>query len=235
MAWLRGGLLVGLLALMSVLAPQLALAQAPVSSFNHDTTLFPLRGAHEIVRCETCHQNAVFKGTPRDCNLCHIQNNKMGALSTSANHIPITQQCDVCHNTSTFSGTQFTHVMVTPGTCNMCHNGFYAQGKGPTPPHPYTTASCDVCHTVGAFLPVAAFNHAAAGIFPAPAHQGPACASCHNGGKAVGQPPNHVPVPKNAACDTCHQQTIAWRPALFAHESVGISANPKTEIGRAHV
>ena len=225
---LRLGLLALVLALLGLLLSGLVAAQAPTTSFNHDTTQFSLRGAHEMVRCETCHMNGVFKGTPRECSLCHVRGSHTTALPMPDNHIPVTDKCDVCHNTGTFAGTQFTHVSVLPGTCNTCHNGYYAQGKGTTPPHPYTTASCDVCHTVGGFLPVAQFNHAAAGISPAPNHTGPACASCHNGKTAVGQPSNHVPTPAGAACDTCHQTTLAWRPALFNHEAVGISSVPKT-------
>ena len=228
---LRTGLLLAfalLLTVLSLLAPGNAGAQSTTGGFNHDSTMFPLRGAHEVVRCETCHINGIFKGTPRQCNLCHVQGSRTSALPMTINHIPVTDQCDVCHNSSTFSGTQFTHVAVGTGTCNMCHNGYYAQGMGKQPPHPFTTASCDVCHSVGAFLPAVQFDHAGHGITPAPFHTGPACDSCHNGSKAVGKPPTHVPTPPGAACDDCHLQTTAWRPALFNHEAVGIAAAPQT-------
>ena len=214
-------------ALASLMLPGQAQAQTSPASFNHDTTMFSLRGAHEIVRCETCHVNGVFKGTVRQCDICHAKGNKMGAVPMTVNHIPVTDTCDVCHNTSTFAGTQFTHAMVMPGTCNTCHNGYYAKGKSPSPPHPVTSASCDLCHSIGSFLNAIRFDHAASGIFAAPTHAGPACDSCHNGVRAEGKDPGHVPVPSSAACDDCHRQTAAWKPALFAHEAAGISSQPK--------
>ncbi len=226
-AALRQVLLALMFVLMALLSPGTSMAQATGASFNHDTTMFPLRGAHEVVRCETCHINGVFKGTPKECNLCHIQGSRTGAMPMPNNHIPITQQCDACHNTSTFAGTQFTHAMVMPGTCNTCHNGYYAQGKSPSPPHPVTTASCDQCHSIGSFTNAIRFDHAAAGIFAAPSHAGPACSSCHNGIRAEGKTPTHVPVPATSNCDDCHRQTTAWKPALFSHEAAGISSNPK--------
>src|SRR5260221_9841710 len=41
------------------------------TTFDHLTTGFELVGQHRDLPCETCHFNAVFKGTPRDCATCH--------------------------------------------------------------------------------------------------------------------------------------------------------------------
>ncbi len=35
--------------------------------FDHLTTGFELDGVHRDLPCESCHLNAIFKGTPRDC------------------------------------------------------------------------------------------------------------------------------------------------------------------------
>ena len=46
-------------------------AAAPVrSSFDHLTTGFELLGQHRDLPCESCHVNAIFKGTPRECQAC---------------------------------------------------------------------------------------------------------------------------------------------------------------------
>jgi len=47
-------------------------AAAPVrSSFDHLTTGFELLGQHRDLPCESCHVNAIFKGTPKYCAACH--------------------------------------------------------------------------------------------------------------------------------------------------------------------
>ena len=35
--------------------------------FDHLATGFELDGLHRDLPCESCHLNAIFKGTPRDC------------------------------------------------------------------------------------------------------------------------------------------------------------------------
>jgi Cytochrome c3 len=49
------------------------------------------------------------------------------------------------------------------------------------------------------------------------------CASCHNGTKATGKPPTHIPT--TADCGSCHK-TIAWLPATFDH--AGVTGNCAT-------
>ena len=51
---------------------QLAFAQG-ASSYDHTATGYPLRGKHEDVRCEACHQMGVFRGVPTECAACHPQ------------------------------------------------------------------------------------------------------------------------------------------------------------------
>ncbi len=40
------------------------------ANFDHNTTQFPLTGAHIQVSCENCHSNG-YTGTPTDCFACH--------------------------------------------------------------------------------------------------------------------------------------------------------------------
>ena len=93
-------------------------AQQPGTAFDHASTGFELRGPHQTVRCETCHLNEIFKGTPRECAICHVQNNPRGALARSVKHIPVSAACDSCHAPSSpsFSGLVFSHIMVQEGT-----------------------------------------------------------------------------------------------------------------------
>ena len=53
-------------------------AQAP-GSFDHLSTGFPLSGAHQVARCESCHVRGVFKGTPRQCASCHTSVSRVAA------------------------------------------------------------------------------------------------------------------------------------------------------------
>ena len=41
------------------------------TKFDHGKTRFPLLGKHSDVRCDLCHVNKRFKGTPRTCYGCH--------------------------------------------------------------------------------------------------------------------------------------------------------------------
>ena len=67
------------LALASLLA-RAAAPRAPITvPFDHLTTGFELDGVHRDLPCESCHLNAVFNGTPRDCGTCHITGSPFNA------------------------------------------------------------------------------------------------------------------------------------------------------------
>jgi len=193
------------LACLAAAAASLGHAQAP-GKFDHLRTGFPLTGAHQAARCDSCHVRGIFKGTPRQCASCHTAGRRIASVVMPANHIPVTQPCESCHNTSTFAGARFSHVAIAAGSCASCHNGSSAKGKPAN--HVVTTASCDSCHRTTAWLP-AAFSHT--GVAPG------TCASCHNGSSARGKTANHVMT--TASCDSCHR-TSAWLPATFSHAGV---------------
>src|ERR1035437_10061 len=140
-----------LLSVCMLLSVPLAQAQPQGGGgFDHSATSFPLTGAHELVRCETCHIKGIFKTTPKVCATCHVVGNQRDAVAPSAKHIAISSPpfptplaCDACHSTSTFSATQFNHSMVQQGFCQVCHNGTRAQGMSAN--HFPTTNSCDQC------------------------------------------------------------------------------------------
>ena len=127
-----------------------------------------------------------FKGTPRNCGVCHITGSTFNATPKTEAHIQSTNNCAACHDTGSFRPyVHFDHAEVL-GTCASCHNGSIAQGEGPT--HPSTSQACQACHTVMSWNPPRTVDHtqiplAVAGF----------CIICHNGVQASGKPSNHVP------------------------------------------
>jgi hypothetical protein len=187
------------------LAAGSAAAQPGQSAFEHDTTGFPLTGLHEFARCEACHIRGIFKSTPRDCGICHVQNNVRSAVSKPVNHLPTTMSCDSCHTTLTFSGARYDHAMAMPGSCAACHNNVVTTGKTAT--HPVTTASCDNCHTTVSFSAIAVpVNHI-------PYAPGAQCAACHTNADYSVMPALasiHANAPSTTSnCAQCHGAAAA--------------------------
>lgn len=173
--------------------------------FDHIQTGFNLTGAHILVRCESCHIQGVFKGTPRDCATCHMAGNRMGATAKPGQHVPTTAPCESCHRTTGWIPASYSHAGVAPGACMTCHNGTMATGKPRG--HVLTTSSCDSCHRTTAWVP-AGFNHM--GVAPG------TCVTCH-GVTATGKPNGHVAT--TDSCDKCHS-TMTWLGASFDHTGV---------------
>jgi hypothetical protein len=164
------------------------------TNFDHDTTGFELTGQHRDLRCESCHANAIFKGTPRACGSCHGVGTVVRATAKPDNHILSTNACGVCHGTNAWNpAVNFDHNQAL-GSCSTCHNGVQAQGKPPT--HIVTDLECDACHTTMTW---------AGAVF---SHQGisSGCASCHNNVQALGMPSTHIPV-GTVPCEGCHSAT----------------------------
>ena len=90
--------------------------------------------------CELCHTsggnwaNAVFdhSNISRDtrCDSCHNGTDSIGKdAKVNPPHIPTTDDCRVCHNTTSFAGATFDHSNVSGNTrCDSCHNGNAATG-----------------------------------------------------------------------------------------------------------
>ena len=143
--------------LLSVQAQAAGAAQPITVPFDHLSTGFELDGVHRDLPCESCHINAIFKGTPRNCGVCHITGSTFNATPKTATHIMSTNNCTACHDTTSFRpDVHFTHAEVM-GSCVSCHNGTIAEGKGPT--HPATSDACEACHTVMAWNPPKSVDH----------------------------------------------------------------------------
>jgi len=126
--------------------------------FDHRKTRFPLRGKHQKVKCEDCHQKQRFKNTPRTCYACHKKDDyHRGVLG---------KKCLECHAEQNWKVSTFDHARDTK---------FVLKGK-------HRTAKCEGCHKV----PVAKVKTKSTCFAchrKADTHKGrfgKKCATCHN-------------------------------------------------------
>jgi hypothetical protein len=193
-----------LLCLLTLSASVLSADAAERTTFDHLTTGFELVGQHRDLPCESCHVNAIFKGTSHDCGFCHGVGPIIRAMAKPANHILSSNRCDSCHTPLGWKpAVNFDHAEVR-GSCSSCHNNVQAQGKGPT--HMDTNLECDACHSTlswsGALgMPA---NH-----IPLPAADANNCALCHlNGADYSTAVMNHINISNN--CAQCHAAGSAF-------------------------
>ncbi len=109
-------------------------AAAPLTSFDHSQTNFPLTGKHLTVDCQLCHTSGVYTGTLTTCFACHQKDDAHGG--------GYGQDCGSCHNTNGWSPATFNgphpfpmnHGTGRTSTCVTCH------------PDSLQTYSCYGCH-----------------------------------------------------------------------------------------
>jgi hypothetical protein len=130
---------------------------AQAERFDHQTTEFPFKGQHQVLDCESCHVNGLFKGTPTECKMCHSDGGIVDASTKTIDHVLTNDQCADCHTTDDWSTIiRFEHQSVS-GSCASCHNNTITGGKSAD--HIATTQQCDTCHLSTSWLP-ATFDHA---------------------------------------------------------------------------
>ncbi|MCP4876529.1 MAG: hypothetical protein GY896_13795 [Gammaproteobacteria bacterium] len=163
--------------------------------------------------CGLCHaaggsfKPAIFNhsGIVDNCASCH---NGVDATGTAAkvnpSHIPISDDCSLCHTTTAFANARFEHQGIT-NNCGICHDGVTALGKDND--HVPTNGDCVDCHQTTGFKP-ATFDHA--GIVNN-------CSSCHATGFAT--PKHSAHVPTNQDCGICHTPS-GFVPATFDHTGI---------------
>src|ERR1700746_2190932 len=106
---------------LSLASPVLAAPIRP--DFDHLTTGFELIGQHRDLPCESCHANAVFQGTAKECGACHGVGTSVRATGKPTNHILSTDQCAACHTSVAWNPpVNFDHTEGR-GRCSTCHNG----------------------------------------------------------------------------------------------------------------
>ena len=175
------------------------------SDFDHDATRFPLDFKHALVRCEGCHVQGVFIGTPTQCARCHSLSGRIKASAPTSQHIRVIGECEVCHTATVWTDVfRVDHVAVI-GSCQGCHNGVITAGKHPQ--HVVSSNTCDDCHNTITWVG-ARYNHV--GITGN-------CIRCHNGGIAEGKNPGHIL--SASTCEDCHNTNL-WIPASVNHASV---------------
>ena len=186
------------------------------ATFDHNTTQFPLAGAHRAVNCQSCHSDGVYRGKATACASCH--QGKYDA-TTQPNHRTsgYATTCESCHTVIAWKPAAFDHTRFPlngahrSATCASCHADGVFQGKpstcvschqskfdATTRPNHRTTGigtTCESCHTVTAWTP-ATFNHSATRFPLTGAHVSATCLACHNDGVYRGKP---------TACASCHQ------------------------------
>ena len=172
------------------------------SIFDHNTSTFPLTGAHPAVACAQCHVNSQYVGVPVTCYGCHQ------SQFTTANappHAGFPQDCTTCHTTSAWQPATFNHAntpfpltgahtTVACASCHVnnvyaglthdcytCHTSTFTSATTPVPHTGFPTASCATCHTTNAGWAPSTYSHAnATPRFPQDSrHTTAACAKCH--------------------------------------------------------
>jgi hypothetical protein len=185
----------------------------PAPLFKHNKTEFPLNGAHEKVKCESCHKKEVrggqefqkFSGIPfKNCNACHQDPHK-GEFG---------QNCKTCHNEVSFqqikSNSGFNHSLTgfdlqgkhKAIDCRACHDnrpgtkGTYKEFENVQKiscvlchkdEHENIFGNtCDECHDQFSFKirnGFTGFNHSLTGFVLENKHQAVDCKKCHTGAK----------------------------------------------------
>jgi hypothetical protein len=142
------------------------------STFNHDTTAFPLTGFHKTsVPCASCHVNNNFTTLPTDCYGCH---KAVYLATTNPNHVAAgpafaPANCSSCHTTLAWTGATFNHTWFpvnhgnANGVCATCH----------TNSADYSIFQCTQCHGGGN---AANFHHPNVGGY---VYNSVNCYQCH--------------------------------------------------------
>ncbi len=157
------------------------------TSFSHDSTGWFLDGGHKNALCLDCHLDPTYLGASTDCVSCHLEEDKHEGIYG--------QNCELCHNTDSWTTIDFDHVSDFAKNCEGCH---FVDS-----PEPHYLGQCSACHGTDAWLP-ATFDHNVA--------EATNCLECHLG---------NSPIPHYAGqCSACHV-VEAWLPATFNHLIAG--------------
>jgi hypothetical protein len=179
-------------------------------------------------QCNTCHTSQVVPGGFKIWTMNHSGVNTATCVNCHGNvtfatgivpvfkplnHLTTSNDCYVCHSsTTTFVTGSMSHVGISVG-CQNCHAGqTYANVTPVTQPvnHILTnggkTIDCSVCHSNTATFTVWVMNHSGVSIAT--------CNNCHGGQTfATGKTPvtkagNHITTVKD--CVTCHSGTTVF-------------------------
>lgn len=206
--------------------------------FDHDTTDFPLRGAHNKVLCAACHPNKRYKDTPMECVSCHRGDDvHRGGFGS---------ECKSCHRSTKWSTVKFDHNTTDfklrgahdKVACSTCHLPGKEAKKLPTAcvdchraddPHKGRNGNrCQDCHNSNDWGK-ASFNHDKDTRFPLRGpHAKATCNACHAGGVRKDAPVRECVACHKAddvhqgdlgkACGTCHKVEGWNKKVSFDHD-----------------
>ena len=157
--------------------------------FDHDSTRYPLTGAHRTTPCLGCHVKEQWHGTPTACVACHLkQDVHRGADGP---------RCADCHLTTNWRGIAFNHERVAAFplrgahrtvTCTGCHARTARPSAAPVPcvgchlkddvHRGADGPKCAECHSQSTWK-VAKFDHANTGFALKGLHARVTCVGCH--------------------------------------------------------
>ncbi|MBK7429238.1 MAG: cytochrome c3 family protein [Saprospiraceae bacterium] len=136
------------------------------TTFDHDSTNFPLVGQHKSVECKSCHTSLEFKKADTDCNSCHIDIHQQ----------TVGLDCARCHTSNTWIVSNVTELHERTSfpligvhatvDCNRCHQSETLVRFSPV------GLECMDCHRPD-YMATTRPNHAQAGFSND-------CASCHS-------------------------------------------------------
>jgi len=205
------------------------------TTFDHNSTNFPLTGSHVNAECNTCH-SAGYVGTSSECSSCH-QTDFDNSINPNHNTVGISLLCVQCHNTtawvpSTFSHTTTgfellgSHATVPCSDCHSvstsnavpecfsCHENAYNTAESHlTQSYP---KECEMCHNSNTWLETT-FDHNATDFPLTGSHTNVDCSNCHASGF----------VGTNTECSSCHQ-TDFDNSVNPSHQTLGLSTNCET-------
>ena len=203
----------------------------------HQTSRFPLLGAHRTADCTDCHKSETyvrFDVPGVNCIDCHREN-YMSTTDPNHTEAGFSEDCSICHLVNSFewTGAGFNHsyfplvqghsnincsVCHTTGNyadatpvCYSCHQADYSGTTNPNHTAANFPTACETCHSLTPGWKPASFNH---NIFPLTlGHSTVACAECHING-------NYNSTPTD--CYACHQTDYAGSTNPN-HQSLGFS------------
>lgn len=211
------------------------------ATFDHQFTDFPLRGTHEIVRCEQCHKKKKpYRETSSKCHSCH----KKASTHKKSMGKKYLKNCKACHQEKGWSKIKYDHdktkfrlkakhkkvdcttchpndrYIKTPKACVSCHrlNDVHRGNNG---------KKCQKCHSPRGWKKLK-FDHSKDTDFPLTGrHKQLICVNCHK------KDPYKVEIKQtcischkqddthhgkfNTKCEKCHK-TSTWKKLKFNHD-----------------
>jgi hypothetical protein len=193
----------------------------------HQSTRFPLAGAHLAADCQACHTGAAqgqlqFVNRSSDCVDCHRSSYQ---TAKDPDHVAggFPTDCSQCHAVTLWQRARFNHDATvfpltgahraiacnkchlnnkfsgTATTCVGCHQQDYTATTAPSHSAAHFPTDCSTCHSTTAWTG-AFFDHSQTQFPLTGAHKTLACDQCHGSGVYQGL---------TTACSGCHQQDYA--------------------------